>query len=395
MTQRESARVSEEKTLNILGIRGLPAAHGGFETFAARLAPYLRDHGWTVNVYCQVDDGSVPASAPYHEDDWEGIHRIHIGVKRDGPVGTIEFDWKCTRDVLKRPGIDLVLGYNTAIFTVLQRLKGRRVIMNMDGIEWKRAKWSLPAKAWFLMNEIVGAHVSSTPIADHPEIASHLSRIGCRRSVVIPYGADLVTDAEPARLAPYGLSPGQYFVSIARIEPENSILEIVRAFSLKARGVKLVVLGKLEPGKPYHRAVQEAASDEVIFPGAIYEKATVEALRVFCRAYLHGHQVGGTNPSLVEALGCGSPVIAHDNRFNRWVAGDGQFYFRDEAECSELMDRLASDASVCETARNAAQNRHACGLTWGHVLASYEHVFDPAQTGAYFNYLNAEANPKG
>lgn len=376
MTEMETGRVSAGKTLNILGIRGLPAAHGGFETFAGKLAPYLRDRGWTVNVYCQVDDGSVPAVAPYHEDDWDGIHRIHIGVTRGGPVGTIEFDWKCTRDVLKRPGIDLVLGYNTAIFTILQRLKGRRVVMNMDGIEWKRAKWSLPAKAWFLLNEFVGAHVCSIPIADHPEIASHLSRIGCRRAVVIPYGADLVTEADPTRLAPYGLSPSQYFVSIARIEPENSILEIVRAFSVKDRGMKLVVLGKMDTTNSYHRAVRNSASEQVIFAGAIYEKPTVEALRFFSRAYLHGHQVGGTNPSLVEALGCSCAVIAHDNRFNRWVAGDSQFYFKDEVGCAELLDLICSNAIVCLEAKLAARTRYACGLTWGEVLEKYAQVCD-------------------
>ncbi|WP_208994265.1 DUF1972 domain-containing protein [Pannonibacter sp. I15F10I1] len=374
MTEMETGRVSADKTLNILGIRGLPAAHGGFETFAAKLAPYLRDRGWTVNVYCQVDDGSAPAVAPYHEDDWEGIHRIHIGVKRGGPVGTIEFDWKCTRDVLKRPGIDLVLGYNTAIFTILQRLKGRRVVMNMDGIEWKRAKWSLPAKAWFFINEIVGAHVCSTPIADHPEIAAHLRRIGCRRSVVIPYGADEVTDGNAELLVPYGLSPNEYFVSIARIEPENSILEIVRAFSKTARGMKLAVLGNMDPNNPYHRAVRKAGSPEVVFLGAIYDKATVEALRVFCRAYLHGHQVGGTNPSLVEALGCGCAVIAHDNRFNRWVAGDGQVFFSDVQSCEEAIG-LACQNNNLEHSRIFARDQHKANFQWLDVLTTYADTF--------------------
>lgn len=367
---------SADKTLNILGIRGLPAAHGGFETFAAKLAPYLRDRGWVVNVYCQVDDGSVPSSAPYHEDNWEGIRRIHIGVNRSGPLGTIEFDWKCTRDVLKRTGTDLVLGYNTALFTTLQRLKGRRVVMNMDGIEWKRAKWSLPAKAWFMVNELIGAHVCSIPIADHPEIAKHLARIGCRRSVTIPYGADLVTTADAAKLADYQLTPDGYFVSIARIEPENSILEIVRAFSKKPRAKKLVVLGKLEASNSYHRMVREVASSDVAFPGAIYDKATVEALRVFCRAYLHGHQVGGTNPSLVEALGCGCAVIGHDNKFNRWVAGDAQFYFNDEDSCAALMDRLAEDDAISEAARLASKSRYNDAFQWGTNLEKYKMILE-------------------
>lgn len=376
MTSAGMAMANEQKNLNILGIRGYPASHGGFETFAARLAPYLIDRGWSVNVYCQVETGIAPTSPPYFEDDLNGIHRIHVGVKRRGPAGTIEFDLKCTKDVLRRPGLDLVLGYNTAVFSIIQRLNGRRVVMNMDGIEWKRAKWSLPAKAWFLANEFIGAHVCSTPIADHPEIGAHLRRIGCRRSVVIPYGSDLVMNGDSTVILPYGVSPHQYFISIARIEPENSTLEIVRAFSLKSRGCKLLVLGNLDSNNKYHREVRAAASSEVIFPGPIYNKDIVEALRLFCIGYLHGHQVGGTNPSLVEALGCGCPVIAHDNRFNRWVAGNEQLYFTDEASCSQLIDLLSADQEARSRAEVAARARHARGLTWETVLLSYEKLLD-------------------
>ncbi len=128
---------------------------------------------------------------------------------------------------------------------------------------------------------------------------------------------------------PLGLEPDRYLVSIARIEPDNNILTLVEAFSRRPRGLRLVVLGTLNVGNPYHRAVEAAASAEVLFPGAIYEAEPVQALRVHARAYLHGHTVGGTNPSLVEALWAGNAVIAHDNPFNRGTAGDGQFYFSD------------------------------------------------------------------
>ncbi len=131
--------------VNILGCRGVPAAHGGFETFAARLAPYLVRHGWDVTVYCQ-EDVEPGASYAIHSDSWEGVHRRHVPVRRGGPAGTIEFDWRATADVQKRAGVDLVLGYNTAVFCARSRLGGRRQLINMDGIEWKRAKWSAVAK---------------------------------------------------------------------------------------------------------------------------------------------------------------------------------------------------------------------------------------------------------
>ena len=358
--------------LNILGIRGIPAAHGGFESFAAKLAPYLVKRGHSVLVYCQADEQNQGQST--WEDEWEGIRRVHFVPRRRGALGTMEFDAACVRDVIDRPGIDLVLGYNTAVFNAAERLKRRRIAMNMDGIEWKRDKWSLPAKAWFFLNELAGANICDVPIADHPEIARHTQRRSLRKAVMIPYGADAVLSAPEDPLRSLGLVSDRYCISIARVEPENSILPIVRAFSASRRGMKLVVLGRLEEDNAYHRKVRGAASDEVIFPGAIYDLPTVQALRYHARAYVHGHTVGGTNPSLVEALGAGNAVIAHDNRFNRWVAGESHFYFADETQLSAVFGSILADDAEVSTARNAARVRHAEAFTWDRILREYERV---------------------
>lgn len=365
MIEQSKTVDTSRKVVNILGIRGIPAAHGGFETFAGRLAPYLVEHGWTVNVYCQ-ESGKAD-----YEDDWNGIHRIHISSDATGSKGSVVFDRKCVADVCKRPGIDLVLGYNTAVFNTLQRLRGRKVLMNMDGVEWRRDKWSFPVKIWLYANEFIGANISNVAIADHPEIARHLRRHGCSNAVMIPYGADRIEAAPEDLIERYGLKSGQYLISIARAEPENSILEIVSAFSSKKRDIKLMVLGNFSPDNAYHRKVRAAASDDVVFPGGIYEPEVVSALRYHALAYLHGHQVGGTNPSLVEALGAGNPIIAHDNRFNRWVAGDQQFYFDSQTALEALIDRIGSGLDL-KQAGAAAAARHQAEFTWLKVNAAYE-----------------------
>ncbi len=355
--------------IRILGTRGVPAAHGGFETFAEYLALYLVKHGWRVVVYCQEDG----AGAVY-EDVWQGVERVHIPVVQSGPKGTIVFDWKATAHAAQHSDLCLTLGYNTAIFCGMLRIKGVPNLINMDGIEWSRAKWGPVAKTWFWLNDWAGCWLGNHLVADHPKIKVHLSsRVREEKITMIPYGADAVTDAPEEAVRALGLEPGRFLTVIARAEPENSLLEIVEGFSRKPRGYKLVVLGKYEPEKvAYHRAVIDAAGPEVVFVGAIYDKAVVRALRFHSVAYVHGHQVGGTNPSLIEAMGAGNPVIANDNQFNRWVAGNSARYFKNADECSARLDEVLSSPAVLGTMKSGILQRYQEAFTWEKVLAEYE-----------------------
>jgi glycosyltransferase involved in cell wall biosynthesis len=360
-----------EKTLLILGTRGVPANHGGFETFAERYALFLAERGWDVSVYCQEEVEKV--TQPVREDMWRGVRRIFVQTARKGGLASLDFDWKCVRDALKRPGVCLVLGYNGAAFLPLLRMFGRKVFTNMDGIEWKRPKWSLPVRAWFFVNEWIAAWTSQRLVADHPAIADHLATRRPRKAtVVIPYGGDAVEDAPAALLARVGVAPGRYLISIARIEPDNNIATLVRAFSAKRRGIKLVVLGRLEAGNAYHDEVKAAAGDEVIFPGAIYDPAVVRALRFHARAYLHGHTVGGTNPSLVEALWAGNAVVAHDNVYNRWTAGEAAITFSDAESCERAISRVIANDALVARLGAAARARAAAAFQWRDVLTAYE-----------------------
>lgn len=362
---------SSQPHVLILGIRGLPARHGGFETFAEKLALYLVAKGWKVTVYCQND---TPEAEPTLTTDmWRGVHRVNIGVKRSGAASTIEFDWHSLRHAARQDGVCLVLGYNTAAFLPVLRMAGRPVLINMDGLEWKRPKWSRPVQAWFYANEWLGARLGTRIVADHPAIAERMaSRRRASDIVMIPYGGEEVLSATAAPLEPYGLEPGRYLVSIARIEPDNNILPIVKAFSRRQRGARLVVLGTMDRSNAYHREVKAAASSEVSFPGPIYEKQTVQSLRFHARAYCHGHMVGGTNPSLVESLWCGNAVLAHRNPFNTWTAGAEQFYFEDETSCDHSVHRILTDDLAVARASRAARERAATSFRWDSILADYE-----------------------
>lgn len=359
-----------KKTIRILGTRGVPAAHGGFETFAEHLALYLVKQGWEVTVYCQED-----GEGPTFEDTWQGVRRVRIPVATSGAAGTILFDWKSTVHAAGESGLVLTLGYNTAIFCVLYRLRGHKNLINMDGIEWHRQKWGAVAKLWFWMNDWAGCWLGNHLVADHPEIKKHLStRVSPNKITTIPYGADSVDQADLGALAPYQLESNRYAILIARAEPENSILEVVRAWSRRPRGMQLVVLGKYDPNHAYQRAVKEAASDEVKFIGAVYDKPTVAALRFHAQLYVHGHQVGGTNPSLVESLGAGNAVLAHDNPFNRWVVADGARYFINEEECADALDKLLDNDAEISRMKLASKTRFNAEFTWEKILAEYENL---------------------
>ena len=355
-------------SLRILGVRGIPARHGGFETFAEHLSLHLVSRGWDVVVYCQDEGGQAVT-----EDQWRGVRRVMIPSSR-GSLGSVGFDWRAIRDAAQHRSLCLTLGYNTAVFCAWLRAAGVPNVINMDGIEWARGKWGPVPRLWLWLNDWAGCWLGDQLVADHPEIASHLATRGvARRVTMIPYGAPELRDAPVEPLIEFGLTPGRYFIVVARPEPENSILEIVQGHAAsERRDWPLVMLGHYDAAHEYHRQVLRSAAASVRFPGAVYDPAIVGALRFHAGAYLHGHQVGGTNPSLVESLGAGCAIIAHDNRFNRWVAGEGAMYFRDAAQCARCIDRVGSEPRLSAAMRQASRERFQECFTLEQIHAEYE-----------------------
>jgi glycosyltransferase involved in cell wall biosynthesis len=357
------------KQVQILGVRGLPPAHGGFETFVGRLAPHLVSQGWQVTVFCQTSD-LKPTGPP----TWQGVDLSYVRAS-EGSRGSIAFDYAATRTASTMPGVCLVFGYNTAVFNTLLTSRKKAFAVNMDGIEWQRRKWGRSAKGWLYANEWFAAHTAPALIADHPAIARHLAKRAPRASIrMIPYGADEVDHAATvSRDKLYGAIPQRYATIIARPEPENSVLEMVQAFSARHRDAHLIVLGNYSKADSYQRRVLAAASDEVIFPGPVYDKRVVQELRANSAFYLYGHTVGGTSPTLVESLAAGATPLCLDTVYARWVAGGAGMYFRSVDECdrsiTELLDQSADDR---EHRRRACLERFRADFTWPQVLGAYE-----------------------
>jgi len=371
LQEAQESTLSPAKAVRILGTHGVPASYGGFETAAENVALFLAAQGWRVIVYCQVD-----GSGPIQEDTWRGLERVLIPIEVDGWLGTSKFDLLSIRHAAKFPDLCLTFGYNTAIFNLIQRVKRIPNVINMDGIEWSRSRWGFFRQAILYTNERIACFVGNHLIADHPEIEKFLlTRAPKHKLTTITYGADPVIDAPTTVPASYGLEPGRYMTLICRPIPENSIAELIRGFSRTRRGLKLAVFGEYTPDEdPYHRDVFDSASDEVVFVGSIYDKAEVEALRFHSAMYLHGHTVGGTNPSLVEAMAAGNPVLAHDNPYNRWVAQDGAVYFTTEDDVARHLDELLASPKRLEQMRAAGLRRYESEFTWEHVAGQYEQL---------------------
>ena len=193
-----------KKKLVLLGIRGVPAQHGGFETFAEYLCPFLIAKGWEVNVYCQEQ-----GKGPIYTSTWKGVNRIHIPISSSGSLSTIIFDFRSVVHSLRFDSVFLTLGYNTAIFNIIHRVFGKINVINMDGIEWKRQKWTPIGKTWFWLNERFGCWFGNHLVADHPSIKKHLAtRVSHKKITMIPYGAKEILAADDTFLVEFGLIPG-------------------------------------------------------------------------------------------------------------------------------------------------------------------------------------------
>lgn len=361
-------------TVRLLGTHGVPAAYGGFETAAEHIGYYLRDRGWRVVVYCQQ-----PGAGATHTDVWRGLERVHIHEEREGWLGTASFDAKSIRHVLDHTGETgpqdacITFGYNTGVFNVAQRLRRIPNVINMDGMEWTRRRWGLAKQGILLANERFAGVVGDVLVADHPVIARYLSRhFGAKRVETITYGGVPVHDAPTQPVRDLRLEPGRYATVICRPIPENSLVEIVQGWSARRRGMPLVVLGNFTRADAYHREVLDAAGDEVLFPGAIYDPQVVQALRFHAALYLHGHTVGGTNPSLVEAMAAGSAVVAHDNHYNRWVVDKGARFFRDSHDLADTLDTLLADPRLRAEMGRQSRRRFEAEFTWERIGSQYE-----------------------
>ena len=330
-TSTSEVRKAVPKTVKlkicILGTRGIPNKYGGFEQFAEKFAIRMADKGHDVYVYNSHRH-------PYTGEQYNKVNLIRCfdPEHRLGSAGQFVYDLNCILDSRRR-GFDIILQLGYTSSTVWSWLLPRDavVVTNMDGLEWQRAKYSRLTQ-WFLSYaEKWGARYSDYLIADSKGIKDYLWERYQVSATYIPYGAEVYTpsDLTAPILPEFGLEPDGYDLLIARFEKENNIELALKAYA-QLPEKQLVLIGDHQATRFGQYCFQQFRGfPNIRFLGAVYEDPVLHELRYFSRLYIHGHSVGGTNPSLLEAMACGAAVVAHDNIFNRAVLTENAFYFSD------------------------------------------------------------------
>jgi len=323
----------------ILGTRGIPNNHGGFEQFAEYLSQYLIIKGHKVYVYSSH-------SHPFQKATWKGISILHKydPEQRIGTFGQFIYDFNCIVDSRRRDfDIILQLGYTSSSIWGWLLPKNAVVITNMDGLEWLRAKYSPMVRRFLKFAEWMAIKTSNYLIADSIGIQEYLRSNYSSKSYYIPYGAELFSAPSELILNKYQIVPFNYSLLIARLEPENNIEVILQGFVASRSSSELLIVGKHNTSYGRYLKRKFEKYNNIQFLGGIYDINHLNNLRYFSNLYFHGHSAGGTNPSLLEAMASNALIVAHDNIFNRSILGGDAFYFTKPEEVANHFSKKKED----------------------------------------------------
>lgn len=360
--------------------RGIPNNYGGFEQFAEYISVGMAQRGHEVVVYS-------PKFHPYQESTYKGVRIKHIYSPETwmgSSVGSFFYDFASLRDALKKEDFDIIYeaGYTSIIpayiwFNVKKR-KRPIFTTNMDGLENKRSKFSPMVRRFLDWEEKMAVKYSHYLIADNMGIHDYYKEKYGKESKFLAYGADIHDDFKAEYLEEFGLKSEEYYILIARLEPENNIVMAIEGYlHSKENGRRpLIVVGKTNT--PHGKELVEKCGNErnVEFVGGIYDFKKLDSVRHFSKAYFHGHSVGGTNPSLLEAMAAGCFIFAHDNIFNRAVLKENAFYYPSADKVTEYLNRIdtiAEGSKIQYTARNIEVIRNE--YSWESLIDKHEKYF--------------------
>ncbi|WP_019854828.1 DUF1972 domain-containing protein [Actinopolyspora mortivallis] len=320
----------------MFGTRGVPARYGGFETCVEEVGRRLVRMGHDVTVYCR--HGNDPRG---EAGEHLGMRLVHLPALRRKSLETLSHTALSVGHGMRRPPESaFVFNAANAPFLPLLRARGVPTVTHVDGLEWQRAKWGGAGKHYYRAAEAMSVRWSDALIADSRGIQDYYSHRFGVDTDYIPYGAPVLRAAGSDSLSEYGLRAGHYHLLVARFEPENNIHLAVEGYLASGARHPLVLVGAAPYADSYTALVrrQAARGDGILFAGPVWDQRVLDQLYANALSYVHGHSVGGTNPSLLRAMGAATAVSAYDVSFNREVLGPYGAYFSDATELAECFD---------------------------------------------------------
>lgn len=352
----------------LIGTRGVPARYGGFETLVEEVGRRLVDRGHEITVYCRPVKGQEVISSHL------GMTLITLPIVRRRAFETLAH----TTLSVFHPSIsavDVALLFNAANSPLLPvlRARGKPVATHVDGLEWKRGKWGRFGQRYYRLGESLAVRWSDALVADAVGIQDYYRDEFGVDAEFIAYGAPILGPTDGSRIRAFGLDPAAYHLVVARFEPENHVLEIVQGYVRSNCRLPLVVVGSAPYSDHYTSLVKAAADDRVRFLGGIWDQDLLNDLYSCSASYLHGHSVGGTNPSLLRAAGAGSYTIAFDVNFNREVVGEHGDYFSEPIQLARALERVEADPRSAKSSGRSLQLA-VVRYNWEDVTHQYERL---------------------
>lgn len=355
------------KSVAIIGTRGYPSYYGGFETAVRKLAPFLVDAGWDVTVY-----GRPGATAEGDPDRDPRVRTVQTRGIESKSISTLSYGLTASLHAFRQnPDVALVMNVANGYFLPLLKVRGTRTLVNVDGIEWHRAKWGRSAKRVFRLGARLTKHFGDNLVYDSREIGRRWTETFGRDGVFIPYGGDV-----PATLpVEPGLTHRGYVLVVARFVPENTIPEFLDAAAQIAQRVPVVIVGSSGYGGDLDERAEQLSRDNsgISWLGHISDDDRLLSLWQHAGVYFHGHSVGGTNPTLVQAMAASAPIVARDTAYNREVLGEnGHYCAAQSSAIADAVIALATNpvAQEQDAVRNFARSREM--YTWEAVCSAYE-----------------------
>jgi len=355
----------------IMGIRGIPANYGGFETFAEELAPRLVEKGHNVTVYGRSN------IIEHDDDEYKGVRLIILPTISHKYLDTVVHTFLCAVHSLSEK-FDVILICNSAnsLFSFVPRLVGTKVVLNVDGLEWQRQKWNIFGRYFYKISEYLATKFPNSIVTDAKMIEKYYKDKFNSDSTYIPYGAPTQRAITKDVLKKNGLEPKNYVLYVSRLEPENNAHLVVKAFEKVKTDKKLVIVGDAPYSSEYIGNLKNTKDPRIIFTGYVFGEGYRE-FQSNAYLYIQATEVGGTHPALLEGLGYGNCVLANDVPEHHEVIADTGMYFTTSKpnDLKNKLQLLLNDPQLVEEYRQKAENRILQYYTWDKIVDQYEGLF--------------------